>query len=79
MPGFLSPRKGVPVLLIPKYSGINKGQRVPDRSKTAHRKSLVKCFLAGYNIQTDSYLEITKLKECLSCQNLFLPVHRKLF
>ena len=39
MPGFLSPRKG------PKYSGINKGQRVPDRSKTAPTKPLVKCFL----------------------------------
>ena len=45
MPGFLSPRKGVPLLLIPESSGINKGQRVPDRSKTAHRKPLVKCFL----------------------------------
>ena len=45
MPGFLSPREGVPLLLIPEYSGINKGQRVPDRSKTAHRKPLVKCFL----------------------------------
>ena len=45
MPGFLRPRKGVPLLLIPEYSGINKGQRIPDRSKTAHRKPLVKCFL----------------------------------
>ena len=45
MPGFLSPGKGVPLLLIPEYSGINKGQRVPDRSKTAHRKPFVKCFL----------------------------------
>ena len=45
MPGFLSPGKGVPLLLIPEYSEINKGQRVPDRSKTAHRKPLVKCFL----------------------------------
>ena len=44
MPGFLSPGKGVP-LLIPEYSGINKGQRVPGRSKTARRKPLVKCFL----------------------------------
>ena len=26
-------------------SGINKGRRVPDRSKTAHRKPFVKCFL----------------------------------
>ena len=47
MPGFLSPRKGVPLLLIPEYSGINKGQTVPNRSKTAHRKPLVKRFLTG--------------------------------
>ena len=45
MPGFLSPRKGVPLFLNPEYSGTNKGQRVPDRSKAAHRKHLVKCFL----------------------------------
>ena len=45
MPGFLSPGKGMPLLLIPEYSGINKSQRVPGRSKTAHRKTLVKCFL----------------------------------
>ena len=45
MPGFLSPGKGVPLLLIPEYSGINKGQRVPDRPKIAHRKPLAKCFL----------------------------------
>ena len=31
MPGFLSPRKGMPLLLIPEYSGINKDQRIPDR------------------------------------------------
>ena len=29
MPGFLSPRER----LIPEYSGINKDQRIPDRSK----------------------------------------------
>ena len=45
MPGFLSPWKRVPLLLIPECSGINKGQRVPDRSETAHRKPFVKCFL----------------------------------
>ena len=28
MPGFLSPGKGVPLLLIPEYSGINKGPKV---------------------------------------------------
>ena len=45
MPGFLSPGKGVPLFLVPEYSEINKGQRIPDRSKTAHRKPPVKCFL----------------------------------
>ena len=45
MPGFLSPDKDVPLLLIPEYSGINKDQSFPDRSKTAHRKPPVKCFL----------------------------------
>ena len=29
----------------PEYSGINKGQRAPDRSETAHRRPLVKCSL----------------------------------
>ena len=42
MPGFLS----LPLLLTPKYSGVNKEQRVPDRSKIAHRKPPVNCFLA---------------------------------
>jgi len=45
MPESLSPRRGLPLLLIPEYSGINKEQRIPDRSKTAHRKPPVKCFL----------------------------------
>ena len=45
MPGFLSPGRGLPLLLIPEYSGTNKEQRIPDRSKTAHRKPPVKCFL----------------------------------
>ena len=45
MPGFLSPGKGMSLLLIIEYSRINKGQRIPDRSKTAHRKPPVKCFL----------------------------------
>ena len=45
MPGFLSPGRGLPLLLIPEYSGINKEQTIPDRSKTAHRKPPVKCFL----------------------------------
>ena len=42
MPVFLSPGKGLPLLLIPQYSGINKEQRIPDRSKTAYRKPPVK-------------------------------------
>ena len=45
MPGFLSPGRGLLFLLIPEYSRINKEQRIPDRSKTAHRKPPVKCFL----------------------------------
>ena len=31
MLGFLSPVNGLPLLLIPKYSGINTEQRIPDR------------------------------------------------
>jgi len=37
----------LPLLLIPEYSGINKEQRIPDRSKTAHWKPPVKCFLTA--------------------------------
>ena len=40
-----SARKGMSLVLIPEYSGINKGQRFPDRYKTAHRKPPVKCIL----------------------------------
>ena len=47
MPGFLSPMRGLPLLLIPEYSGTNKYQRIPDRSKTAHRNPPVKCFLTS--------------------------------
>ena len=50
MHGFLSPRRGLPLLLIPEYSGINKEEGIHDRSKTAHRKPLVKCFLTQYII-----------------------------
>ena len=45
MPGSLSPGRDLPLLLNPEYSGINKEQRIPDRSKTAHRKPPVKCIL----------------------------------
>ena len=51
MPGFLSPGRGLPLLLIPEYSGINKEQKIPDRSKTAHRKPPVKCFLTCWMIE----------------------------
>ena len=45
MHAFLSPGSSLPPLLIPEYLGINKEQRIHDRSKTAHRKPPVKCFL----------------------------------
>ena len=53
MPGFLSPGRGLPLLLIPEYSGINKEQRIPDRSKTAHKKPPVKCFLTMSRLTSD--------------------------
>ena len=61
MPGFLSPGKDMP-LLIPEYSGISKGQRVPDRSKTAHRKPLVKCFLTLIFVSVKSSVKIELMK-----------------
>ena len=42
---FLSPGSSLPIFLIPEYSEINKEQRIHDRSKRAHRKPPVKCFL----------------------------------
>ena len=48
---FLSPGSSLLLHLIPEYSEINKGQRIQERSKTAHRKPPVKCFL-------------TRVKEC---------------
>ena len=70
MPGFLSPWKGVPLLLIPEYSGINKGQRVPDRSKTAHRKPLVKCFLTITN--SWSSLKLMPIESVMPSSHLIL-------
>ena len=49
MHAFLTPGSSLLLHLIPEYSGINKGQRIHDRSKTAHRKRPVKCFLADKN------------------------------
>ena len=72
MPGFLSPGKGLPLLLIPEYSGINKGQRVPDRSKTAHRKPLVKCFLTGIKMQRlAESLYVVKFLDLYTMTNTF--------
>ena len=50
MPGFLSSGKGMPLLFIPEYSGINNNQRIHDRYKTAYRTPPVKCFLTLYVI-----------------------------
>ena len=58
-----SPRKGMPLLLIPEYSRINKGQRVPDRSKTAYRKPLVKCFLTGQTLDSQVFV-MNNLNSC---------------
>ena len=38
MPESLIPGRGLPLLLNPEYSGINKEQKIPDGSKIAHRK-----------------------------------------
>ena len=67
MPGFLSPGRGLPLLLIPGYSGINKEQRIPDRSKTAHRKPPVKCFL------TMSIMLVMPSNHLILCRSLLLP------
>ena len=52
------------LLLIPEYSGINKGQRIHDRSQTEHRKLPVKCFLAA----------ATAGKSLQSCPTLYDPI-----
>ena len=72
MPGFLSPRRGLPLLLIPEYSGINKEQRVHDRSKTAHRKAPVKCLLTIFKhcltiLVILKQIRTNKLSPCFSC------------
>ena len=64
MPGLLSPGKGVPLLLIPEYSGISKDQRIPDRSKTAQRKPPAKCFLTQSKFFDFSHIE--KYEKCES-------------
>ena len=49
--------------LIPEYSGINKGQRIHERSKTAHRKPPVKCFLKKDNAKECSKYHTIALKK----------------
>ena len=47
--------------LIPEYSGINQGQRIHDRSKTAYRKPPLKCFLTVINLlRLDSMIIVTR-------------------
>ena len=53
MHAFLSPGRDLPLLLIPEYSGINKEQKIHDRSKTVHRKPPVKCFLTPISTFVD--------------------------
>ena len=65
MSGFLSPGKGVLLLLIPEYSGINKDQRIPDRSKIAHRNPPVKCFLTS-----------TMASNIIKCIDINLRAHK---
>ena len=49
MPGFLGPRKVVPLLLIPEYSGINKGQSIPDSKNKP---------ISSYMVLTIGYIDI---------------------
>ena len=71
MPGFLSPGRDLPLLLIPEYSGINKAQRIPERSKTAHRKP-VKCFLTLVFKSTHSTHPLSLCDEPRRAESLFL-------
>ena len=72
MPGFLSPGRDLPLLLIPEYSGINKAQRIPERSKTAHRKPPVKCFLTLVFKSTHSTHPLSLCDEPRRAESLFL-------
>ena len=65
MPGFLSSGRGLPLLLIPEYSGINKEQRIPDRSKTAHRKPPVKCFLTMLKLKSQYFDQLMRRADSL--------------
>ena len=54
MHAFLSPGSSLPAPL-----NINKGQEIHDRSKTAHRKPPVKCFLTNCEIFCSISMKIT--------------------
>ena len=79
MLGFLSPGRGLPLLLIPEYSGINKEQRIPDRSKTAHRKPPVKCFLTVEKVKIILLISNISLYLSLLLFSLVSERHRELF
>ena len=72
------------LLLIPKYSGISKGQRIHDRSKTAHRKPPVKCFLTHKHKIMFQFLGLSvfipipnkgNAKECSNYRTIVLISH----
>ena len=83
MHAFRSPGSSLPPLLIPEYSGINKEQRIHDRSKTAHRKPPVKCFLTHKHKIMFQFLGLSvfipipnkgNAKECSNyCTIAFIP------
>jgi len=65
MLAFLSHGRGLLLLLTPEYSGINKAQRIPDRSKRACRKPPIKCFL--------KWLYWSHLAHCLWSLMTYIP------
>ena len=70
MHGFLSPGRGLPLLLIPEYSGINKERRIHDSSKTTHRKPPFKCFLIPQH--SEQILKIGLILKPLVCFEFIL-------
>ena len=60
MHAFLRPRSSLLLHLIPEYSGINQGQRIHDRSKTAYRKPPLKCFLTVINLTLHCMIIVTR-------------------
>ena len=64
MTEFLSPGKSLLFLSTPEYSGINQKQKISDRSKIAHRKPPVKCFLTDNQCLMFSYHQNILSKLC---------------